>query len=130
MFGWLRRLRVKGEERALYGPSSSVRQPDGWLLDVFGGYSATGPIGTPQTAENLAAVYACVQVISESIASLPLKMYRRRPDGGGRDVETNHPLASLLAGSPNRLQDSFGWRELMQSATLLRGVSYSEIISS
>jgi phage portal protein BeeE len=47
------------------------------------------------TAMRLAVLYACVNVISQDIAKVPLVMYRRKDDGG-RERVTDHPVAKLL----------------------------------
>ena len=49
---------------------------------------------SPQTALRCSVVFGCVKVLSETVAELPLKLYRKRPDGG-RDLAEDHPL--LLA---------------------------------
>jgi HK97 family phage portal protein len=74
----------------------------------------------------IAAVFACVRVLSESVAQLPLVLYRRLPEGGKvRAVE--HPLYPILHDAPNDFQTSFEWREMKQGHTALRGNSYSFI---
>lgn len=84
---------------------------------------------SPALVENLATVFAATQRISESIAMLPLHMYRKLPNGG-RELETKHPVAKLFLGDPNELQTVFEWLELMAAIVLLRGNSYSEILRS
>ena len=56
------------------------------------------------------AVYACVQVIAQTVASFPLIVYRRRSDGG-KEPATNHPLYDLLLVAPNEEQTSFEYWE-------------------
>lgn len=82
---------------------------------------------TPRTAESVSAVYACVSAISETIASLPLILYRRIGDDG-RARAKDHPLYRVLHDSPNGQQTALEFRELMQAAVLLRGNAYSEVI--
>lgn len=79
-------------------------------------------------AMRVATVYACVRLISETLAMLPLNIYRRRPDGG-KDLSPNHPLNDLLASAPNEWQTSFEFREMMQMHLLLRGNAYARINS-
>lgn len=80
----------------------------------------------PGQAESLSTVYACVSAISETIASLPLILYRRT-DGEGRERASDHPLYKVLHDSPNELQTALEFREMMQAAVLLRGNAYAEI---
>ena len=77
----------------------------------------------------VAAVYACVKVISETIASLPLVMYRRERDGSKARAE-GEPVYDLLRWAPNHYQTSFEWREQMMLHVLLRGNAYCEIVRS
>ena len=80
------------------------------------------------TAMTISAIYACVRVIAESVAQLPLTIYRRRPDGSGADEAIDHPLYDLLHHQPNRWQTSFEFREMMQGHLCLRGNAYAQII--
>jgi len=73
------------------------------------------------------AVYACVKVLAETIASLPLIVYRRLPNGG-KERALEHPQYRLLHDQPNGWQTSFEWREMTQGHVTLRGMAYSEII--
>jgi HK97 family phage portal protein len=81
---------------------------------------------TPGKAESLSAVYACVSAISETIASLPLILYRRTDDDG-RERANDHPLYKVLHDSPNELQTALEFREMMQAMVLLRGNAHAEI---
>jgi phage portal protein BeeE len=74
---------------------------------------------TPARAQSVSAVYACVAAISETIASLPLILYRRTPEGG-RDRATDHSLYRVLHDQPNDIQTALEFREQLQAAVLLR----------
>jgi HK97 family phage portal protein len=100
-------------------------EDDFWYGDV--GQYVAGVKVTPDTALKVSAVYACVRVIAEAIASLPLIVYRRIPSGG-KERATDHPLYKLLHDMPNKWQTSFEWREMSQSHLLLRGNSYNFIV--
>ncbi len=89
------------------------------------GPALSGQLVTPNTAESLATVYACVQAISETVASLPLLVYRKTD--GGRERAPEHPLYSILHDAPNPNQTSLEFREQMQAAVLLNGNAYAEI---
>lgn len=77
-------------------------------------------------AESLSTVYACVSAISETIASLPLILYRRTTDEG-REKASDHPLYKVLHDQPNDWQTSLEFREMLQAAVLLRGNAFAEI---
>ena len=89
--------------------------------------SAAGMNVSPDLAMKLAAVYACVRVVSETIASLPFIIYRRLDDGG-KERATDHPLYKLFRQSPNGLQTSFDFFQTMQMHLELRGNSYAFIL--
>ena len=69
------------------------------------------------TALKNTTVWACVRVISETIASLPLFVYRRFPDGG-KEKAVNHRLYNILHLQPNSEMTSFQLREIMMSHIL------------
>ena len=85
----------------------------------------TGAV-TPQAAETLSTVSACVSAISETIGSLPLHLYKRTPEG--RERNTEHSLARVLHDAPNERQSALEFREMMTAAMLLRGNAYARII--
>lgn len=88
--------------------------------------TASGVTVSPETALQCGAVLACVRVLSETIASLPLNLYRRL-DGGGKSIASGMPLHNILAEQPNGWMTGFEFRELMQSWILLWGNAYAEI---
>lgn len=92
------------------------------------GTSGSGKSVTVQTAIQLSTVYACVRVISETVASLPLGVYEATDDGNQK--ATGHPLYRLLHDEPNTEMTSFVFREVMLAHLLLHGNSYSQIIRS
>ena len=75
----------------------------------------------------LTAVYACVRILAEAIAGLPLHLYRRGKNGS-KDKAADHPLYSLLHDEPNPEMTSFVFRETMMTHLLLYGNCYSQII--
>jgi HK97 family phage portal protein len=85
-----------------------------------GGGSASGEYVSPSNAMKCTAVYACIGVISESVGQLPLKLYRKRADGG-RDELREHPLFQLLYYQPNPWMNSMEFREMGTQHLCLRG---------
>ncbi len=77
------------------------------------------------TAHRLAAVYACAQVISSSIAAFPLHLYRS--SGSKREKIDNHPVADLLHEAPNAAMTWPAFRESVVYQTVLRGNQYSRV---
>lgn len=82
---------------------------------------------TPDQARRLAAVSACVRYISFTMASLPLKIYRRLPKGG-KEEATNHPINDLFRTQPNDWQTWFQFRQQMWDHIELRGNFYARIV--
>lgn len=72
------------------------------------------------------AVYACVRILAEAVASLPLHVYERTPTGKVQAIE--HPLYGLLHDEPNPEMSSFIFRETMMSHLLIWGNAYVQII--
>jgi len=92
----------------------------------FLGYSGSGKNVTIENAIQLSTVYACVRIIAETIASLPLGVYKATNDGSERAQD--HVLYRLLHDEPNAEMTSFVFRETMMGHLLLYGNSYSQII--
>jgi HK97 family phage portal protein len=88
--------------------------------------TAAGITISPETSLQCSAVLACVRVISESVASLPLNLYRRIATGG-KMIAAGVPLHTILSDTPNGWMTGFEFRELMQSWLLLWGNAYAEI---
>jgi HK97 family phage portal protein len=88
--------------------------------------TAAGVTVSPETALECSAVLACVRVLSESLASLPMNVYRRLP-GGGKEIAEEQHLNEILAYQPNSWMTAFEFKELMQSWLLLWGNAYALI---
>lgn len=93
----------------------------------FGGRrNVSGVRVDPETALQSTVVLACARVLAESVASLPLHLYRRLGDGG-KSIAREHPLYRILHDQPNGWQTSFEWREQAMLHLCLHGNAYSEI---
>lgn len=68
----------------------------------------------------MTAVYACVRILSEAIAGLPIHVYHYKEDGG-KEKAINHPLYLLLHDEPNPEMSSFVFRETLMTHLLLWG---------
>jgi HK97 family phage portal protein len=91
------------------------------------GGTISGQMVNERTAMTVTAVYACVRILSEAIASLPLHVYRYRADGG-KEHYIDHPLYFLLHDEANPEMTSFVLRETLMSHLLLWGNAYAQII--
>lgn len=96
-----------------------------WWLDHDS--SAAGIRVGPETALKISTVYACIGLLSETIASLPLVIYRYMENEQGRQRARNHPLYEVLHDQPNETQTAFDFVQMMQAHALLRGSGYAKI---
>ena len=92
----------------------------------FGGTTSGKPVNE-YTAMQMTAVYSCVRILSETLAGLPLHVYRYN-DSGGKEKFLKHPLYKLLHDEPNPEMTSFAFRETLMSHLLLWGNAYAQII--
>jgi HK97 family phage portal protein len=90
-------------------------------------HSAAGVRINPSNAHQVAAVFSCVRVIAETVASLPLHVLERTANGGKRPAR-ELPLYRQLHSQPNSWQTSFEWREQAVMHVALWGDSYSELL--
>ena len=99
----------------------------GSSYSFFLGGTASGKYVTERSAMQMTAVYCCVRILSEAVASLPLQFYRYTDDGG-KEKAVEHPLYFLLHDEPNPEMTSFIFRETLMTHLLLWGNAYSQII--
>ena len=104
-------------------PTNSYDSPS---YTYFFGRSNAGKRVTDRTAMQHIAVYACVRVLSEAIAQLPLHVYKYNDKGKERVPQ--HPLYFLLHDQPNPEMTSFVFRETLMSHLLIYGNAYAQII--
>ncbi|NRY61507.1 phage portal protein [Clostridium beijerinckii] len=109
------------ESRA--GPKNSLW---GNTYSFFFGSTTSGKTVNERTAMQTTAVYACVRILAETIASLPLHTYKYTETGKEKAME--HQLYNLLADEPNPEMTSFVFRETLMSHLLLWGNAYAQII--
>ena len=93
---------------------------------LFGG-SNSGKAVNERSAMQMTAVYACVRILSESIAGLPVHVYKYT-DSGSKEKAIKHPLYRLIHDEPNPEMTSFVFRETLMTHLLLYGNAYAQII--
>lgn len=74
----------------------------------------------------LSTVYRCVEVISDSVAQLPLHLYNVGSDGYKKE-NVNHPVSYLLTNEPNKKMTRFTFIKLLVSSMLLKGAAFAYI---
>ena len=92
---------------------------------MFGRTTSGKPVNE-KTAMQTTAVYACVRILAETVASLPLHVYEYKD--GGKELVYDHPLYYLLHDEPNPEVTSFVFRETLMSHLLLWGNAYAQIV--
>jgi len=102
---------------------SIVEESTGWGIALnYNGYS------TYKTSQSLAlsAVYRCVEVITNSVASLPVKLYR--VDEKGYKYEVKNDLSYILSKRPNKKMNAYTFYKLMVRDILMCGNAYALIM--
>lgn len=117
--------------RSLFGFGQARDKPTNKAADagysfLFGRTTSGKPVNET-TAMQTTAVYACVRILSEAIASLPVHVYQYK-DGGGKEMVIDHPLYQVLHDEPNPEMTSFVFRETLMSHLLIWGNAYAQII--
>lgn len=116
-------LELIGLKRARDKPTNSYEGSD---FSYLFGRTTSGKNVNEMTALQTTAVYACVRILAEAIASLPIHIYKHTEVGKEQDV--NHQLYYLLHDEPNPDMTSFVFRETLMSHLLIWGNAYAQII--
>ncbi|MCC8066173.1 MAG: phage portal protein [Clostridiales bacterium] len=93
----------------------------------FYGGTEAGKVVNERTALQQTAVFACIRILAEAIAGLPLHLYRYN-EGGSKEKAIDHPLYFLLHDEPNPESSSYIFRETLMTHVLLYGNAYAQII--
>lgn len=109
------------------GRDTPSNRTSGSSYSFFMGNSTSGKRVNERSAMQMTAVYSCVRILSEAVASLPLNVYRYNDDGG-KEKAYDHPLFRLLHDEPNPEMTSFIFRETLMTHLLLWGNAYAQII--
>ncbi len=111
----------------MLGMSSNRNASNDFWWQTLGAGSHAGVRVTHESAMQSAIVYSCVKIISGTLASLPMKTYRRL-DGGNKEEIPEHPLYELLHDQANEEHTAQEFRETMTAHALLRGTGIAEIL--
>lgn len=99
----------------------------GSSYSFFMGGSTSGKRVNERSAMQMTAVYSCVRILSEAVASLPLHFYEYDANGSKKKA-VEHPLYFILHDEPNPEMTSFVFRETLMTHLLLWGNAYAQII--
>ncbi|MCP5005921.1 MAG: phage portal protein, partial [Planctomycetes bacterium] len=106
--------------------NASLKEPEWWRQQGFTQPTNAGQSVTVDSALKVSVVYACVRILAEGIAALPLKIYEKIEDG--KQV-ASHPLNNIFQ-LPNSIQTGFELKEFIVSSLALRGNAYNQKIMS
>ena len=98
----------------------------GSRYSFYMGSTTSGKAVTERSSMQMTAVYACVRILSETVAELPLHLYKYSDNGKEKAID--HPLYRLLHDEPNPEMSSFVFRETLMTHLLLWGNAYAQII--
>jgi HK97 family phage portal protein len=102
----------------------TIQSSDPYLGEFLGArWTAVADV---QKASGLAVAHRCIQAISESLAAVPLKLYRRTEDGGSEPA-SDHPLYGCLHDAMSPTLTAFEGREWLVASILINGNAYARI---
>ncbi len=105
--------------------SEKKQYPDGhdfWYSDSMGLFGGNSISLDESGALRFLTVYACVRLISGTVGSIPLILYRRLPRG--KERADNHSLYKLLRYTPNSNMSAFTLKSVLQGHLLTWGNAY------
>lgn len=107
------------------GGSGTERNTGDQTSGPLGYGSNSAAVVTEQSAMQLSAVWACVRLLAETVASLPVTVYKKVPNG--REVDTSHWLNQLMARKINRYQTRVEFFETLMLNLVLHGNCYAKV---
>lgn len=105
--------------------TSDLKNPEPWFLRAFGHSTQSGEKVTVNSALGVPAVYACVNILANGIATLPMQTFKRTKTG--REREKKHIVSKLLETRPNPYQGPFKFKHLIETHRNLWGNAYINI---
>ena len=114
------------DRRSRTTSGTALSKPEAWFLSFLGlENTKSGATVTEWTALQCSAVFACIRILSETVATVPLQFYRRLDRGKERAYD--HPLYDVLHSQANEDMSSFLLRETLQGHLGAWGNAYAEI---
>lgn len=109
--------------------ASQDRYIDDWLKGIERDYlTAAGLRVSAEDALGVPGLAACIQVLSEDLAKVPLVVKRRTADGF--DPATDHPLHNLLKYRPAPWISSYAFRKALIHQVLVHGNGFARVARS
>jgi HK97 family phage portal protein len=105
--------------------TTDLTNPAPWFMKLFGYDSASGEKVTVESSLTVPTVYACVNILANSVAKLPFQTFRKTSNGRQRD--SKHQVAKVLENRPNPFQNPFVFKHLIETHRNLWGNAYINI---
>lgn len=105
--------------------TTDLTNPSVWFSSLFGVEAASGEKVTVHSALSVPTVYACVNILANSLAKLPFQTFKKT--NKGRERDPSHQVAKVLEGRPNPFQNPFKFKHLMETHRNLWGNAYINI---
>lgn len=120
-------MKIADQIKVFFRNMATLARPSPELREAFGaGFSKTGVHVTDKTAMQVTAVFACIRLLSENIASLPLSIYRTTAEG--KVKATDRTDYSVLHDVANPECDSFQFWQVFIANMLVYGRGYAEVV--
>lgn len=113
--------RILGREKR-----AAIQSDDPYIAEWFGLRGGIGGYVDPGRASGIAVAHACIAIVSQNLAAMPLNLYRRSEDGG-RERATEHPLYSVLHDMANPSMTAFEAREALLAALMVAGNAFARL---
>lgn len=105
---------------------AAIKSDDPYLAEWFGLRGGIGGYVDPGRASGIAVAHACIAIVSQNLAAMPLNLYRRS-ENGGRDRATDHPLYTVLHDMANASMTAFEAREVLIASLMVAGNAFARL---
>lgn len=105
---------------------ASIKSDDPYLGEFFGMRGGLGGTVDPGRASGIAVAHACIAIVSQNLAAMPLNLYRRS-ENGGRARATDHPLYGVLHDMANPAMTAFEAREMLLASLMVAGNAFARL---
>lgn len=105
---------------------ASIKSDDPYLAEWFGLRGGNGAYVDPGRASGIAVAHACIAIVSQNLAAVPLNLYRRS-DNGGRERASDHPLYGVLHDAANPSMTAYEAREALIASLMISGNAYARL---
>jgi HK97 family phage portal protein len=105
---------------------AAIQSDDPYIAEWFGLRGGIGGYVDPGRASGIAVAHACISIVSQNLAAMPLNLYRRSADGG-RERAADHPLYGALHDMANPTMTAFEARETLLASLMVAGNAFARI---